>query len=184
MERLDEAYGGPSGRRLYFGTALLLGGLVLFGLGGVKVVGDALTLFGVSSEQALKGALTIMGVLIPVALVGLLAILPPNRSFRRVAGVGAAVCIFSIAAFWLAVPAASVPVEVPLVLLGAYGLGVIVVLFGLIGTGVAAVDTAPDRGPTVSYQRSSQPSRQVPADGGTEEQDLSFPNDDNGKRKR
>lgn len=93
-------------------------------------------------------------------------------------------CIVSVGAFWLAVPAANVPVEIPLALLGSYGVGVLVVLFGLIGTGVAAVDKTPASGPTISYQRTSQPSRQVPADGGTEEQDLSFPLEDDERRKR
>lgn len=184
MERLDEAYGGSSARRLYLGTALVLGGVALFGLGGLKVVEDALMMLGVPGEQAVKGSVTIMGVVVPVALVGLLAVLPPNRSFRRVAGVGAAMCIVSVGAFWLAVPAANVPVEIPLALLGSYGVGVLVVLFGLIGTGAAGVDTTPTSGPTVSYQRTSQPSRQVPADGGTEEQDLSFPLEDDERRKR
>lgn len=165
---------GPDGhRRLVAGIGLVLVGAVLVGLGAA----------GTAGGSASKIGLTIGGLALLVCLWFVALRLPLHRRERAMAAAGSTVAAASLLSFWALVPAGALPQSALTAGTGLlYAIGLTVLL-----AAVLAGITLPDRNrarqstsSSVAWTRSTSQSASEPraADGGTTEDDLSFPLED------
>lgn len=160
-------------RRLLAGLGLVLVGAVLVGLGAAGTVGGASPTTG----------LTVGGLALLVCLWFVALRVPLHRRERGMAAAGSTVAAASLISLWALVPTGVLPQSALTVGTGlVYAIGLTVLL-----AAVLAGVTLPGRGPadqststSVAWTRSSSQSAGEPraADGGTAEDDLSFPLED------
>lgn len=182
MGSLGETFRDTGGmRRLYVGTGLLLLGAAVAAPGLVRVAATGFAGLGVAEDAALRAGIGVAGIALPAVFVAFLFFLDGDRRLRRVGAVGGAVAGVTALLHGLIGPlGAAAP---PLWLAIPYLAGLGVAVYAPVATAAAATqDGASTRGFTASsgpaWQRSSGPvNRRVPADGGTEDDDLSFPLD-------
>jgi uncharacterized YccA/Bax inhibitor family protein len=106
---------------------------------------------------------------VPATLAGLHAVVPAARRIRLAAAAGVGLCVLGVALHWTVGGAAAT---------AAYGVGVLAAVWSLVAAGAAAVERdAPEFAVTESDRplydgRSRAGERVAPADGGTEDDDI------------
>lgn len=156
MPSLEDAYAGRVGAdfRLALALALVLAGSGVAALGVAAVASPALA-----------------ALVVPATLAGLHAVVPAARRLRLAAAAGVGLCVLGVALHWTVGGAAATV---------AYGVGVLAALWSLVAAGAAAVERdapAPEFAVTESDRplydgRSRAGEHVMPADGGTEDDDL------------
>lgn len=165
--------GADGHRRLVAGLGLVLVGAVLVGLGAAGTAGGPAPTTGL-----VVGGLALLGCLWAVA-----ARVPLHRRERALAAVGSTVAAASLLALWPLAPGGALPRSALTVGAGlVYAIGLTVLLAAVLA-GMTLPGRAEPGQPTsssVAWTRSSSPSAGEPraADGGTAEDDLSFPLED------
>lgn len=194
MDRLGEPAGDRSilsdRWRLYLGTALLLVGGLVAVLGFVRVAVGVFATLGLDAIVARQAAIALGAVLLPALFAGSLLAIPAAREIRMAAGAGLTVAILSVALFLFTVPATAIAptLDVPVSILALYTLGAAVAIWSPLGAAAGALvtdDAASRQAPHGSLGTSTRRRRsasmgpdRIPADGGRENDDLTFLLDD------
>ena len=182
MPSLGDAYEGAKDewerRRLYFGAALLFVGAAVAAPGLASVLAAALGAAGVAEGTAVTMGIAIAGLAVPLAGAALLSYQPANRQARTAGAAGVLLAAVAVAGFSATSSADGGLVSVPVIVLATYGAGVLLALGApVVNSGLAAqADGRPSRPETafVRERRTVRPSSRVPADGGSEDQELAF----------
>lgn len=179
--------------RLYLGIGLFTAGLIPAAIGGVRVVEQLLTAFGAQPESSLITGIAASGLGISLVLFLLTFHITTNQTVETTAKFGVGTMILGTTLFILNAPTGGIPQIVsPSVFIYAIGF---VLLYGSLLTSLAIIVTpAPKQFPSStssnsgygnstwkpsSSQSFSRNPTQLPTDGGEEDNDLSFPLDDN-----
>lgn len=185
MPSLVDAYGGSdetiTRRRLYVGAVALFVGAVVFANGLARVTAGGLQGLGFSDATSLTVGIAFAAMAVPVVGAALHRWVPFDRRLRSAAAAGILLAALAVAAFVVTTPPSG-PSGLaglsPLVV-AAYLVGTLVALWSpLVAAGLAERDRRPDRpvGSTsvVRETRQVRADRQVPADGGQEDEQLAF----------
>lgn len=173
MPGLEDAYAdrtAPGRLRVALALALVLAGSAAAALGLAAAAPDALAGVGVPDATAAVLGTTLAGLVVPATLAGLHAVVPASRRLRVAAAGGVGLCALALALHWTV---GGVAVTV------AYGLGVLAAVWSLVAaaTGAAgrvapASDFAVDPDRPLYDGRSRAGEHVTPADGGTEDDDV------------
>lgn len=159
--------------RLAGALALLLAGVMVLAAGVANVGADVLVAAGLARTVAVDLALGLAAILPPVVLFGVIASVDAPTEYRRYALAGAIVATVGIGAGLLLDGAVANRGAAVL-----YALGFLLALVALAGSFLADESSGQTRS-TPGYTRSTgSVDRVTPADGGADDDDLSFPLDD------
>ena len=174
MSSLEEVYEGDSRWRAAVTTALVFAASVVAAVGFVAAMASLIAGFGVRTVAALKLAVLLAGVALPLAFFALPT--GANRGDRVTAGVGVTLAGTGLALFWTELPSGwyGDPAALPLVAVGAYALGLVVVLWSRTSNREPAEGGPVARTSTTRDVGSAANTRAVGADGGTEDDELRF----------
>jgi hypothetical protein len=178
MPSLDDAYADReqawSGVRLAVALALVLAGSVVAALGLVDAAASALVAVGVPTTLAGRLGVVAGGLVLPATLAALHAVVPSSRRLRRAATAGVALAAVGPALHALGAGTAATV---------AYGVGVLAALWSLVAAATTAIDrpsaaVAPADAPAIDVDRqlyddrSRVGERVTPADGGTDDDEI------------
>lgn len=162
--------------RLAIGLGLLLAGVMALAAGIANVGADAFVALGLGAEAARNAALGLGAVVPPLVLVGVLHTIDAPGRYQSFAAAGA-----GLTAVGIVVGLVGDAVVLDEAAVVVYALGILLALLALAGS-VVGPDASGARTSTPSFYRSTVghgPRDGVtPADGGEEDDDLTFPLDD------
>lgn len=182
-----------SSSRLYLGIGLFTAGLIPAAIGSVRVIEQLLTALGVQPEPSLIAGIATSGLGISLVLFLLTFHITTNQTIETTAKFGVGTMILGTTLFILNAPTGGIPrIVSPSIFIYTIGF---VLLYGSLLTSLAIIVTpSPKRfssstpsstglgnstwKPSSSHSFSQNPT-QLPTDGGEEDNDLSFPLDDN-----
>ncbi len=179
MPSLGDAYEGARDewerRRLYFGAALLFIGAAV----AAPWLAGALSAVGVAEGTALTLSVVAAGLAVPLVGAALLRYQPVNRPARTAGAAGVLLAAVAVAGFVATAPGESGLAGVPLIVLVTYAAGAMLALGAPVAAAGLAAEAAPRRTSRpdtafVRQRRTVQPRSRVPADGGSEDQELAF----------
>lgn len=177
---MSDRSGGTDGdwrrvARLGGGFGVLVAGFVVLGVGSANVVTRAIETVGIANGMAREFGFATAAAIPPIVLVGVIASIETQSRYRRLAIVGIGLATIGIAV-GVGTPSG---IGDPLVT-GIYGTGIAMAVATLF-SGVlesASSNRSPSARPTTEYRREAPIDRTLPADGGSEDDDLSFFLDD------
>lgn len=186
---LSGAPSGPFSERslvsLGFGASLLFSGAVLLVIGALAVLPVVFVEVGVGATRATDLAAVGAGAVVPLLFVGVLATLPPARRTRSAGVAGALLALVGVA-WTLTLPTGWAGAgEVPPGAVLTYAAGTLVTVCSLLAAGSTALEPPATADAVYRSTDATRPSATnaesssaAAGDGGTEDDDLSFPLED------
>lgn len=162
--------------RLSAGTALVAAGILTTALGTAHVTASILRTVGAGSDIATVGGLSVGGFLVPILFYTVHTQLQTPRPYARAVTIGTAIAVAGVLIVLGVTVITPDPSLVTVLAAIPYAAGVVLAVWGVVASAAAR-----PRRPTPSYERTpttTSESRSA-ADGGEDDDDLSFPLEDN-----